>query len=429
MKRPRNISRPGLNSALWLVLSLLSAASMAFYVYDIWSANQPAGFSDLYARWWGTHELFLHGRDPYSAVVSHEIQSVIYGATLAPTPDDPLAVGGGFAYPPYVAFLLWPTIYTPFSVAQKLFLCISVPLTVLSLALWLRAGRSQLSVVRRVILVFFVLGSFPALEAIKLQNLSVFAAAFIAIAIFFLVANRLILAGIFLAASTFKPQFTMALILWLLLWTLADWRRRRSLAYSFVTTMLALVLVSEGLVPGWIASFLRIARAYRHYAYGYSLFDVWLTPRFGPIASVALLLASMFLCWPYRWEDAGSPKFFLATGLALAATVVVMPTLAPHAQLLLVPGVLCLLCGPDSLRTSNLPAHIFRAAAWTLLAWPWVASFGLVLAAVWLPLELVRRFWEVPLYTSPLLPLGITLAVGALLGSNGDRLTQAHSRD
>jgi len=100
-----------------------------------------------------------------------------------------------------------------------------------------------------------------------------------------------------------------------------------------------------------------------------------------------------------------------------------------HAQLLLVPGVLCLLCSPDSLRTSSPPARVFRAAAWTLLAWPWMASFGLVLVAVWLPLESVRRFWEVPLDTSPLLPLGITLAVGALFGLNRDRLIQAHPRD
>ena len=111
---------------LWLLLSVLSAASMAFYVANIWSANQPPGFSDLYAPWWAAHELFLHHRNPYSPAVAHEIQTVIYGAPVAPSPDDPSGLAGGFAYPPYATLLLWPTVYSPSPSRRKYFCSSSV---------------------------------------------------------------------------------------------------------------------------------------------------------------------------------------------------------------------------------------------------------------------------------------------------------------
>jgi len=398
-------------SVLWLLLSVLSAVSMAYYVNEIWSANQPPNFSDLYAPWWGAHELLLHRRNPYSPSVAHEIQTVIYGAPVSPTPDDPLSIGGGFAYPPYAALLLWPAVHVSFASAQELFWCASILLTLLSLGLWLRALRFRPPPLHCLTIAFFLLGSFPALQAVRLQNLSLIAAAFIAITVFLLYFDRFIFAGIFLAASTFKPQFTLALIPWLAVWTIADWRRRRSMAWSFLATMLLLVLVSEWLVPGWIPSFLNVVRAYRHYTYGHSLLDVWLTPAFGPTASAVLLLAALVLCWPYRSDSADSPRFLLATSLQLAVTVVVIPTLAPHAQLLLLPGFLCLLPTTPMPKPSNSLARVLPVAAWMLLAWPSVAAFGLLLAASRYPASMLRRFWQIPLYPSPVLPLAVLLVL------------------
>lgn len=411
MKSSTLISKP----VLWLLLSMLSAISMSFYVTEIWSANQSPGFSDLYAPWWGAHELLLHHRNPYSPAVAHEIQTVIYGAPVVPSPDDPSGIAGGFAYPPHAAILLWPIVYTSFPTAQKIFLFLSVLATLLSLTLWLHALRLRLSFLHWIIAALFLLGSFPALQAIKLQNLSLLAAALIVLILFFLSRNHLVLAGILLAASTFKPQFTVALIPWLLLWVTADWRRRRSLALSFLCTAFLLFAVSEWLVPGWIPSFLRIVSAYRRYTYGHSLLDVWFAPTVGPIASAALLLGALALCWPHRTQSADSPRFLLATGLLLAANVVVIPTLAPHAQLLLLPGFLCLLPAVTAPSTSTSFARTLRAAAWMLLAWPWLGAFGLLLAAFCLPADTLHGFWQIPLYTSPLLPLAVSLALSFLV--------------
>ena len=182
------------------------------------------------------------------------------------------------------------------------------------------------------------------------------------------------------------------------------------MVWSFLTTMSLLVLGSEWLVPGWIPNFLRVIRAYRSYTYGHSVLDVWFTPTWGPVVAIGLLLLAFAFCWSQRTEPADSPRFLTVTSLLLAATLVVIPTLAPHAQLLLLPGVLCLLRNRAPL-SSFAPGRLGLAAIWALLAWPWIAASGLLLASVWLPTPILLRYWDVPLYTSPVLPLAVMFAL------------------
>ncbi len=147
---------------MWLLLSILSAGGMAYYVAEIRSRNQPAHFTDFYAPCWGAHELLRHGRNPYSPAVAHEIQTVIDGVPVrAPSTDDPSNIAGGFAYPPHTALLLWPTVCLSFSNAQKVFLAVSALATLLSLALWLRTLRLHASPLPQLTIALFALGSFP----------------------------------------------------------------------------------------------------------------------------------------------------------------------------------------------------------------------------------------------------------------------------
>lgn len=408
---------------LWFLLGGLSLIAMVHYVTVIWSHDQPAHFSDLYAPWWAAHELFLHGRNPYSPAVAHEIQTVIYGSPTTPSGDDPSGIAGGFAYPPYATLLLWPTIYFSFAATQKLFLYASALLILLSVALWLRASSYRPPAPLYFALALFVLGSFPALEAMKLQNLSLVAAAFLAAGIFFACSNRLALSGFLFALATFKPQFTIALLPWLALWTIADWRRRKALVFSFLATMAALLAFSQWLVPGWIAAFLSVVRAYRHYTFGHSLLDLWFTVRFGLIASALLLLGAWAWCWRQRAAAADSPQFFVTTSMLLALDVVIIPTLAPHAQLLLIPGILCLLLSASD--PAPL-ARTLRAVCWLLLAWPWTATALLLVARLWTTETSLLRYWQLPLYTSPLIPLAVAVALCPLLLNTENSASSAH---
>lgn len=404
------------NSSVWLILSILCACCMAFYVGRVWSADQPPGFSDLYAPWWGAHELFLHGRNPYSADVAHEIQTQIYGApVLALYPGDPSQFEGGFAYPVYAAFALWPAVYLKFSSVQLLFFLLSIPLMLGTLWLWIRAGLFRMTPIQIVTLAFFSVGSFPALQAIRLQNLTLLAVTLLAAGIFLLATQRLILAGILLAAATLKPQFVVVLIPWLALWVFSDWRRRQRLAWSFLASMLLLTAGSEWLQPGWITRFLGAARGYTHYTFGRSLLDVWFTDRAGPFLAAALLGAVFAFTWQNKSQDADSPGFYFAVSLMLAATLVVIPTLAPHAQLLLLPGFLCLHQYPVNPSRSNRLARLLVLSAWLLLAWPWVAAEFLTVAAASLPRTVLSHQWELPLYTSPIMPFVVLLALVCLI--------------
>src|ERR1700733_286269 len=116
---------------LWLVLSLLVAGTTWLYVHRVlapWADHmemERAGLTqmgDLYPRWIGTRELFLHRLNPYGPEVSHEIQMKFYGHVVA---EDNLGPGHKiideqrFAYPLYVVFFMAPTIYVDFATVHR----------------------------------------------------------------------------------------------------------------------------------------------------------------------------------------------------------------------------------------------------------------------------------------------------------------------
>src|SRR5271165_4994865 len=118
------------NVPVWIVITaLIGCAGIWLYAQDVLIPYQKAdakahgkprgNLSDLYPRWLGARELLLHGRDPYSAEVRHDIQAGFYGRPLDPArADDPTDLEG-FAYPVYVIFYLAPTVKLPFEIVQR----------------------------------------------------------------------------------------------------------------------------------------------------------------------------------------------------------------------------------------------------------------------------------------------------------------------
>src|SRR5205085_6307403 len=111
---------------LALATAMLVCAGMWLYVDRVLIAHQKAesaslgiprgNLSDLYPRWLGSRELLLHHRDPYSPEITREIQLGYYGRQLDPNRSNDPKDLQGFAYPVYVAFLLAPTVTSPFHV-------------------------------------------------------------------------------------------------------------------------------------------------------------------------------------------------------------------------------------------------------------------------------------------------------------------------
>ena len=409
----------------WWILSLCLVLSMWHYVNNVWGANHPPYFSDLYAEWWATHEVFLHRRNPYTPGVAHEIQTVIYGAAVSGIrPGAPADIAGGFAYPLYVAFLLSPTLHMPFPAVQTMAIFLFLALSLISVLLWLYVMGWPFNTFKTFLIAAFAVGSFPALEGIRLQNLSILAAFLVACAVASITAERLGLAGALLAVATIKPQFVLLLIPWLAIWVVGDWARRQNLIWGFSATMFLLVFASEVLIPGWIRDFVKVIRAYTHYTYGHSLVDVWFRRRWGPVAASIIILIVLSLCWRHRISRSKSPRFFLITSLVLAATVTVIPTLAPHCQLLLLPGFLFLVQYRRNIWQSGRIARLLLVAAWVLPGWSWFAASAMTLAAFRIPPSDLKPLWMIPLYTSPLIPAGILTVLGFLFTRPAQILAQ-----
>jgi hypothetical protein len=418
-----------LQSVISLVLAAVAAASMWFYVIGILRAHQiadaqakqiPRGnLSDLYPRWLGTRELLLHHRNPYRREVTLEIQEGYYGRRLDPSrPNDPKDQQG-FAYPLYVVFLLAPLVSVPFPVLQVVFYWLLALLTAASVWLWLRVLHWRLPPVTVVVCVMLTLGSFPAVQGIKLQQLSLLVAALLAGAAACAASGYLFLGGTLLALATIKPQLAWLMVVWLILWAGSDWRARRRLVFGFSLVMFLLLTGTEVILPGWWRMFAEGIRQYHHYTQNQSVLEVILnqipgsaaSPTVGHIGPQILAAAAVLACVPSLWklrrEPANTAGFGNATALVLAATVLVVPMYAPYNQLLLLPAIF-LLVRERAVFLSKSPAC--RWAFWGgafVVGWQWIASLALTAIYFVVSRAPALDHWQLPFFATFALPVWV----------------------
>jgi hypothetical protein len=410
------------DSRLGLLLALLCAASMWFYVRHVLVPYQKAdsavhgrprgNLSDLYPRWLGARELLLHHRDPYGPEVTREIQAGYYGRPLEPGRADDPKDQQGFAYPVHVVFLLAPTIGLPFPVVQTGFRWLLVILTLASVFLWLRVLRWRPGIAVTAILIVLTIGSYPAMQGIMLQQLTLVVSALLAGCAAALIGGNFALAGFLLALATIKPQLALPVAGWLVLWAASDWRGRRGFLLSFGITAAILLAASEYVLPGWIGRFRDAIAAYRQYTGGAgSLLDVLTTPVMGKIIATILVLAVAVTGWRLRRVSHQSDAFSVMLALVLAVTLVIVPTFAPYNQVLLLPAVFLIAAGWKKLWSRDRLTRMVCGFAFLVVFWPWLISCGLMLASMLLTSDVVQKAWTLPLYTS----LGIPPVVLCLL--------------
>jgi len=407
------------------------AATMWFWVQDIAIAHQqveaqakgiPRGnLSDLYPRWLGARELLLHGRDPYASDITREIQSGYYGRPIDPNlPNDPKDQQG-FAYPVYVAFLLAPTVPLPFPVVQRGFFFLLLALTAYSVVLWIRAVGWRVSKSTILLWIVLTLGCFPAIQGVKLQQLTLLVAGLLAAAISALAGGHLMVAGILLALASIKPQLVALPIACLGIWSLGGWRERQKFIWTFGAAMLLMVVGGEVLLPGWIGKFRTASAEYLRYTGGgRSVLDVELTPMWGRLASAVLVGVLLYFAWRLRHVPAQSLDFAWLVALTMATTLAVIPMFAPYNQVLLLPVLMVLARSLGPLWQSGRMCRFLVISTALSVFWPWIATLGLAAASLFLPKPAVQSAWALPLYTNfaiPTLTLGLVLISGKVLRS------------
>ena len=367
----------------------------------------PRGnLSDLYPRWLGARELLLHHRDPYRPDITREIQIGYYGRPLDPgLPNDPKDQQA-FAYPLYVVFLLAPLITMPFAAVQKVFLLLLVVLSAASVPLWLRAIGWRVSGVSILTWAVLALGSFPAIQGFKLQQLTLLVAALLAGTMAAISSRRLVIAGILLALASIKPQLVVIAVVWLALWTLGNWRERQRLFWSFLISMAVLVGAAEIVLPGWIHEFSAASTDYYRYTGGgRSVLDVALSPIWGRGLSVVLIVVTIVFLWQKRSAAETTSDFSWSMVLALATTLVVIPMFAPYNQLLLLPAVMLMVSCIRQLWRANRAVRFLVIAAAVAFLWPWAASAILSLGVPFVTPSAIQKAWAIPLYTHLAIPV------------------------
>jgi hypothetical protein len=409
-----------------LIVAMLAAASMWFYVdhilvpyqrSDAAAHERPRGnLSDLYPRWLGARELLLHHRNPYGNDVTTEIQRGYYGRPLDRTrPEDPKDQEG-FAYPVYVVFLLAPLIAVPFPLLQIVFYWFLAWITAASVWLWLRALRWRLPPMDVATCILFTMGSFSAVQGIKLQQFSLLVAALLAASVTATVSGSLFVGGALLALATIKPQLAWPLVAWLLVWAVSDWRERRKFVFGFALVMASLLVGAEAILPGWWRLFANAIAQYREYTQSQSVLEVMLNVVLGSaaiariggqvLAAVAVLACAAIL-WKLRREPAETSSFATGTALVLALVVLVVPMSAPYNQLLLLPAILLLVRERASFSSRSRVRRLAYSLGVLMVGWQWTASLCLMVAYLLFSRTWALKGWQWPFYATFALPVWV----------------------
>jgi len=414
------------NSKTGVALAFLFAGSMWFYFQRVLVPHQrseaavrqaPRGnLSDLYPRWLGARELLLHHRDPYSAEVTREIQTGYYGRQLDPSrrgdPKDEQA----FAYPVYVVLLLAPTVELPFRRVRVGFEWLLIAMTAAGVWLWVRAFQWQPPAGVGVVATVLVLGSFAAVQGVKLDQLSLLVAGMIALCAALLTNGHLLTAGIVLAIATIKPQLVAPLVVCLLFWAATNWAKRQRFVWGFGLAVIALLGGGELILSGWMRKFWAAMGEYLRYTGGISLLDIMLSPLWGRLASLALMMALAWTVWRFRRADPQSQQFSCLLAAVLAATLIVVPMVAPYNQILLVPAMLLVVREWRALWITNALAKALCMATVLVVGWQWAGALALVVASFWLPPETVQKGWTLPLHTILVIPFVLLFQTAVLVG-------------
>jgi hypothetical protein len=410
-----------------LFFVLLCSASLFFHWNRIERRSQviepsadhtkARSLTDLYPPWLAARESLLHRRDPYGSDITREIQVAYFGKELDTSHISNLSdaqrfsLAYRFAYPLYTVLFLAPIIGMQFQTAQIVSWWFFLSATLIGACLWLRFVGVRLRGSTLVVVFAILLSSIPVMQGLKILQLGLLVAALIAGAALSAAKGHLFLAGALLALATIRPQMSLLVIAWFVLWLSAAWTQRRSLLWGFGITLAALLLASEYLRPGWLLRYPHVLAAYANYTGASSLLGLLLPPALHwPLMSGALLVASVF-CWRARRQPASSSSFSIALGFALTLTVSIVPTVIPpfnHVLLIPVP-LLMILHWKDLWRTNRL----------TRLACVIICSFGflpwlLAFALAFVPSALQREWflWSAPLSASLALPF---VAFGSLL--------------
>ena len=401
-----------------LSLCLLCSFCVGYYFFELFlpaahegaeSRELAGGYeygNDFYQIWITTHELLDHRIDPYSPAMQQKIETGLYGRTLDRSARRDAAVPyRGNSYPLQANLLLSPLGLLSFE-DVRIVLSVLLPICVaVGVVCWCWAYGLNLSGYSLASLIVIALGTCPVLEGIYALQPTLIVAAIIAGAMLLLRRNRLVWAGILLALGSVKPHLIAPFVVWLALWSISDWSRRRAFLISFVLASAGLLLATQIWVPGWWLGWWHSLSAYREVNTP-PLVRLVLGTATGYLATFLLLIFALAAAIRFRRSDPDSSSFLLVSALVLAITVVVgSSSIAVYDQFLLFPAILWLWCERRAILRSGWPGRVITLLAIGTFLWPWAMASLLTVTSPVLPWARSFRAVLLPLATAASFPL------------------------
>lgn len=297
------------------------------------SDSFPWKRTDLLPIYVGTG-IALHRHDPYSASVVQTIDQQYYGHTLSA--GEAIARDNmGFAYPLPIVLLFAPFAALPWKTACSLYFLLSLLSTILIAMIWPRVLGIRLPRPSLAILLLATLACWPTLWALRLENIVLSVSASVALGLYALQRDHRVAAGILVSLSSLKPQVSLLLVVWLILWAIST-RQRRFLA-SFTATSLLLLAGSFALLPRWISDWQEGLIQYQRYTRVRPILPLPLA------AGLALTLA--FVLFRNRNSAANSQAFRVSVAVCLSGMLSIAPFSWTHTYdyILLAPACLLVL--------------------------------------------------------------------------------------
>lgn len=423
------IRNRGVSPALALCLALAGALSMLYYhqglfmrrVTDVRNAealgNGYLFANDFYQVWFSSRELLRARRDPYTQEMTRDIQIGLYGRPLEPNrPGDPIDQRA-FPYPAFTDLLFWPTAEFPFPAIRVAVVAALTIFTIGSTLLWLRTLDWRIGWQWTTIILLLTLCSYPALEALFAAQIGLLVVFLLSASVVALQRGQSLLAGVLLALCTIKPQVAALAILYLLVWALQEWNRRKPVVYGFSFTLALLLAGSLLVVPYWIPSWIHTVTAYRQYTRPPLVREVITsflgTTVAGPatlVLTAASLVIALALVWANRRAPLESLQFWLTLSLLLSITAIaVLPGQAVYDHLILLPAIFLLIRHRSLLLDAGPVSRILLSIGTLALGWQWAAAFALTLLSPFLSSASLNStaVLSLPIRTAASLPFAV----------------------
>lgn len=361
---------------------------------------------DFHPIWLSSHKLFLHRANPYTPELSVENQIAIYGRAIGSRRSDD-SIQGIYPYPLYTSFLIAPLAPLSFPAVQIVGTVLFPVLVLVSVFLWLQVLKLRLHNATLIGLLLLIFTSYPVLEGLYAQQLTVVVSALLAGTAAALAKEHLITAGVLLGLATVKPQLVLLLSLWLVVWAASDLSKRKAFIISLVGTVVALVIAGEIILPGWTLTWIRALHEYRQHNHP-PLAQAVLGSTLGDVFSLALLAMTAAILWRARRVEAASPRFAVIFALMLAVSVPIFPSsIAVYDHLLLLPAILWLFSVRANIFSSGLPLRILGYASVAALFWQWIAGTVVAIASLLRP-GIVSTPWVLlPVHTAASIPFAV----------------------